>query len=73
MADNCQVQTPKKYVIDMLDYIGYDNRLYGKRVLENSCGEGNGTPTTPASYRNSVDGINGFKIRKEWFHGKNIV
>lgn len=41
MANNCQVQTPKKYVIDMLDYIGYKNHLYGKRVLENSCGEGN--------------------------------
>lgn len=41
MANNCQVQTPKKYVIDMLDYIGYKDQLYGKRVLENSCGEGN--------------------------------
>ena len=25
----------------MLDYIGYSKKLYGKRVLENSCGEGN--------------------------------
>lgn len=41
MSNNCQVQTPQKYVIDMLDYIGYKNQLYGKRVLENSCGEGN--------------------------------
>lgn len=41
MANNCQVQTPKKYVIEMLDYIGYKDHLYGKRVLENSCGEGN--------------------------------
>lgn len=41
MANKCQVQTPKKYVMDMLDYIGYKNQLYGKRVLENSCGEGN--------------------------------
>lgn len=41
MANKCQVQTPKKYVIEMLDYIGYNNQLYGKRVLENSCGEGN--------------------------------
>ncbi len=41
MANNCQVQTPKEYVIDMLDYVGYENHLYGKRVLENSCGEGN--------------------------------
>ncbi len=41
MANNCQVQTPEKYAIDMLDYIGYSEHLYGKRVLENSCGEGN--------------------------------
>lgn len=41
MANNCQVQTPKKYVIEMLDYVGYKEHLYGKRVLENSCGEGN--------------------------------
>lgn len=25
----------------MLDYAGYTNELYGKTVLENSCGEGN--------------------------------
>jgi len=41
MANKCQVQTPKKYVIEMLDYVGYREHLYGKRVLENSCGEGN--------------------------------
>lgn len=41
MANNCQVQTPKKYVIDMLDFIGYKRQIYGKRVLENSCGDGN--------------------------------
>lgn len=41
MANKCQVQTPKKYVIEMLDYVGYKDHLYGKRVLENSCGEGN--------------------------------
>lgn len=38
---NCQVPTPLKYVENMLEYIGYDNNVYGKRVLENSCGEGN--------------------------------
>lgn len=41
MSYNCQVQTPDDYVLRMLDYIGYKNKLYGKSVLENSCGKGN--------------------------------
>lgn len=41
MSNNCQVPTPKKYVKQMLNYIKYKDNLYGKRVLENSCGEGN--------------------------------
>lgn len=41
MAANCQVQTPKEYVRKMLDFVGYKKHLFGKRVLENSCGEGN--------------------------------
>ena len=41
MASNCQIQTPQKYVQQMLDYVDYSKKLYGKKVLENSCGEGN--------------------------------
>ena len=41
MASNCQIPTPEIYVDQMLDYIGYSGNLYGKKVLENSCGEGN--------------------------------
>ena len=41
MASNCQIPTPDIYVDQMLDYIGYSENLYGKKVLENSCGEGN--------------------------------
>ncbi|MGO5444427.1 Eco57I restriction-modification methylase domain-containing protein [Faecalimonas sp. LCP19S3_D12] len=41
MSNNCQVQTPDAYVKKLLDYVGYNNNLLGKRVLENSCGEGN--------------------------------
>jgi len=41
MANNCQIPTPVEYANIMLDYINYKNDLYGKRVLENSCGEGN--------------------------------
>ena len=38
---NCQVPTPAKYVEQMLNYVGYEQDLWGKKVLENSCGEGN--------------------------------
>lgn len=38
---NCQVPTPIKYVEQMLDYVGYKHNLWGRKVLENSCGEGN--------------------------------
>jgi methylase of polypeptide subunit release factors len=41
MPGNCQVQTPNEYVEKMLDYLDYRKDLYGKSVLENSCGEGN--------------------------------
>lgn len=41
MPDNCQIPTPSEYVKAMLDYAGYKKNLFGKRILENSCGEGN--------------------------------
>ena len=41
MASNCQIPTPQKYVQQMLGYVDYSKKLYGKKVLENSCGEGN--------------------------------
>lgn len=40
MAENCKVYTPKEYVIEVLDAIGYINNLHGMTVLENSCGIG---------------------------------
>jgi len=36
----CQVSTPKAVVQQMLNQIDYKSNLYGKRVLESSCGEG---------------------------------
>lgn len=36
----CQIFTPKDKVNLLLDSINYKNDLYGKRVLENSCGDG---------------------------------
>lgn len=41
MSRNCQIPTPTEYVNKMLDYIDYSANLYGKSILENSCGNGN--------------------------------
>lgn len=41
MTNNCQIPTPKKYVLAMLDLLDLKDIIYGKRILENSCGEGN--------------------------------
>lgn len=36
----CQVPTPHEIVVKMLDRVGYSENLFGKRILENSCGAG---------------------------------
>ena len=41
MNKKCQVFTPANYVEDLLDSVGYTENLYGRRILENSCGDGN--------------------------------
>lgn len=41
MAENCKIYTPDNWVNILLDEVGYIKDLYGKRVLENSCGTGN--------------------------------
>ncbi len=41
MNKKCQVFTPKNYVRELLDSVGYTQDLYGKKILENSCGDGN--------------------------------
>ena len=38
---NFQIFTPSEIATDMLDRIGYISDLRGKKILENSCGEGN--------------------------------
>lgn len=38
---NDQIPTPLSYVEEMLDRIGYQDHIVGKKVLENSCGQGN--------------------------------
>ena len=41
MNKKCQVFTPEDIVNALLDYMGYSNNLFGKKILENSCGDGN--------------------------------
>lgn len=41
MNKKCQVFTPEDYVKELLDSIEYKHDLYGKKILENSCGDGN--------------------------------
>ena len=41
MNQKCQVFTPSNYVEELLNSVGYTKNLYGKKVLENSCGDGN--------------------------------
>ena len=41
MNKKCQVFTPQDYVEKLLNSVGYMNDLYGKKILENSCGDGN--------------------------------
>lgn len=36
----CQVFTPADIVNDMLDWCKYNKDLYGKKIVENSCGDG---------------------------------
>lgn len=38
---DCQIFTPPIHVKTLLDVIGYKKDLYGKKVAENSCGDGN--------------------------------
>lgn len=37
----CQIFTPENYVDILLNNADYNENLYGKKILENSCGDGN--------------------------------
>lgn len=41
MDSRCQQFTPRNIAEDMLNIIKYTDNLFGKKVLENSCGQGN--------------------------------
>lgn len=38
--NRCQIFTPQKYARKLLNVVGYKENLYGKSLLENSCGDG---------------------------------
>lgn len=42
--EKCQIFTPSEIVVNMLDYINYSadstTELFGKKIMENSCGDG---------------------------------
>lgn len=38
--EKCQIFTPDDIVKSMLDHLGYSDHLYGKTILESSCGNG---------------------------------
>ena len=40
IKEKCQIFTPAQTVSEMLDMAGYNENLFGKKVLENSCGNG---------------------------------
>lgn len=37
---NCQIFTPAKFASELLDAVDYTENLFGKKVLENTCGAG---------------------------------
>lgn len=40
MIDKCKIFTPEKIAIELLDYLEYKKNLYGKKIMENACGDG---------------------------------
>lgn len=56
MIKKCQVFTPAQNVKVLLDSVGYTKHLYGKKVIENACGDGN--ILTEIVRRYIVDSIN---------------
>lgn len=63
MNKKCQVFTPQDYVEKLLDSVNYRQNLYGKRLLENSCGDGNILAVVVQRYIDDCRN-NGFSRRK---------
>ncbi|MDO4219200.1 MAG: N-6 DNA methylase [Synergistaceae bacterium] len=70
MQKRCQIPTPIEYVRIMLDAAGYVSDLFGKRILENSCGEGNILCEIVRRYISDCrsSGLSGFEICKGLAH-----
>ena len=66
MNKKCQVFTPVDYVEELLDSIGYTENLYGKKIIENSCGDGNILVAIVQRYINDClrKGLSRTKIKK---------
>ena len=41
MNKKCQIFTPEEVVNDLLDVVGYKRNIYGKKVIDTACGDGN--------------------------------
>ena len=40
MLKKHQVFTPVNYIYELLDSVNYNKNIFGKKILENSCGDG---------------------------------
>ncbi|MBO1138239.1 Eco57I restriction-modification methylase domain-containing protein [Enterococcus faecalis] len=66
ITDKCQKFTPKEYVVQMLNELGYEKNLYNKSVLENACGDGNILKEVVVRYIESsiIEGYSNVEIKK---------
>lgn len=63
MDERCRVFTPLDIAEYMLDIVGYKNAVYGKKIVENSCGAGNILCAIVKRYIESLDGYDQDYIR----------
>lgn len=58
METRCKVFTPLDVANQMLDLVGFTGNVYGKKIAENSCGEGNILYAIVVRYIDSLKGHN---------------
>ena len=68
METRCKVFTPLDVANQMLDLVGFMGDVYGKRIVENSCGEGNILYAIVARYIDSLKGQSTEYIRQGLEH-----
>lgn len=64
METRCKVFTPLDVANQMLDLVGFTGNVYGKKIAENSCGEGNILCAIVARYIDSLKGQSAEYIRQ---------